>query len=668
MRRNRVLPFLCLPALLLVPAIASAQFQQPSSDELKMTSDPANPGATAVYLNLEEKTDDTVHYTSRYARIKILSEAAKELATVHLGYFKGGSTIADVSGRTIHPDGTIVPLSVKPADLMRAKEGESELHEVVFNLPSVEVGSIIEFYYQIRSTEYACHTPYWQVQGPYPVRKAHYLFTPCEGILEEKAGRFSNGVVDEHGQMLSDLMWYVHLPPGKTIAPSVAHRFDLSVENIPALPNESWMPPIESQRYEVRFYFAPGNSATAYWNNEAHYWIKDVDHFAELTHAVKSGAQELGAGADAPLDKAKKLYAAVQAFDNTDFSRKKSDAERKAEGLKGTKHAEDVLLQKSGSSEEIALTYLALLRASGLSAYPMKVVDRRTGIFNAGYLSFRQLNGTVVILNIDGKDMVLDPGEKMCPFGLVIWHHAGAGGVRQTDKGIDSWATPLNAYADNVVTRRAELTVAASGGVTGKLQFGMTGQEALRWRQRALREDEDALKKDFDDWLKTQIGSGLEAHVTRFNRLDDPSGELAAYASVTGSAGSVTGKRILLPASFFMTGEDRTFISQPNRQLPVDMHFAAQVKDGVLYHLPAGYTLEAALPPSSVPWPDHAVYQLKATSGANGVTVVDTLARAFTFVQPDEYPALRNFYQKVSAADQQQLVFSATAAPATGGN
>jgi hypothetical protein len=645
-----------------MPALASAQFQNSSPEELKMTADPANPGASAVILNLEEKTDDTVHYISKYARIKILTEAAKELATVRIGYARGGYTIADVSGRTIHPDGTIVPLAVKPTDLMQQKVGQAEIHEVVFNLPSVEVGSIIEYYYQVRYEHY-CHNPDWEVQGPYPVRKAHYLFAPCPGIIDNTPGLGGPGVVDHHGQVLSDLMWYVHLPAGKSIAPSAAHRFELNVENIPALPNESWMPPVESQRYEVRFYYAPGTSAPAYWNNESKYWIKDVDHFAEQSHAIKSAAQEIAGDAPAPLDKAKKLYAAVQALDNTDFSREKN----KAEGLKEATRAEDVLTQKSGNSQEITLLYLALARAAGLTAYPMKVADRRYGIFNASYLSFGQLNATVVILDIDGKDMVLDPGEKMCPFGTVIWHHAGAGGVRQTDKGIDSWATPLNVYGDNTVTRRAELTVALDGSVAGKLQFGMTGQEALHWRQRALRIDEDSLKREFDHWIKTQIGTGLEAHVSRFARLDDPSGDLGAYATVTGSAGSVTGKRILLPASFFLNSEDRAFISQPNRQLAVDMHFAAQVKDGVLYHLPAGYSLEAALPPSSVPWPEHAVYQLKASAGANGVTVTDTLARAFTFIQPDEYSALRDFYQKVAAADQQQLVFS-TAAPASTGN
>jgi hypothetical protein len=59
-------------ALVLV-AIASssllrAQFQQPTAEELKMTADPKAPGAAAVYLNIEEITDDEHHYSSTYAR------------------------------------------------------------------------------------------------------------------------------------------------------------------------------------------------------------------------------------------------------------------------------------------------------------------------------------------------------------------------------------------------------------------------------------------------------------------------------------------------------------------------------------------------------------------------------------------------------------------------
>jgi hypothetical protein len=100
--------------------------------------------------------------------------------------------------------------------------------------------------------------------------------------------------------------------------------------------------------------------------------------------------------------------------------------------------------------------------------------------------------------------------------------------------------------------------------------------------------------------------------------------------------------------------------------LPVDMHFESQVKDGVLYHLPAGYAIEGAAPAASVPWPQHAVFSLKTVQGPTGVTVMNSLTRAFTFAQPEEYSALRDFYQKVAAADQQQIVL--TAATATAGN
>ena len=69
------------------------------------------------------------------------------------------------------------------------------------------------------------------------------------------------------------------------------------------------------------------------------------------------------------MDKAKKLYKAVQALDNTDYSRKKSESELKQLKLKEAKHAEDTWEQKSGTSEDIALLYLAMARAAGLTAY-----------------------------------------------------------------------------------------------------------------------------------------------------------------------------------------------------------------------------------------------------------------------------------------------------------
>jgi hypothetical protein len=642
------------------PALGFGQFQPPTPDELKMTADPKYPDVDAVILNQEEKSDDTLHYRSTYMRVKILNEKAKDLATVSLGYFRGSFTVDSVSGRTIHADGTIIPLDMKPADLMRAKVGETEIREVTFNLPSVEVGSILEYYYQVRYGEHIYSSPYWEIQGRYPVRKAKYSFTPYPGMLSSEAGITNQWMIDEHGQPLTDLLWYVNLPEGKTLARSASKRLEVELSDIPPLPRERFAPPIESLRYEVRFYYAPGSSPGQYWASQAGFWLKEVDHFAEVSGPIKAAGASLIAPGDSDIDKAKKLYAAVQGLDNTDFTRKKGEKELKQEGFRVAKRAEDTWTQKSGSGQDMALLYLSLLRAAGLTAYPMKVVDRERGIFNPSYLNFRQLTDTVVILNMGGQDIVLDPAEKMCPFQMVSWRHSGAGGVRQQEKGVAPWATPLSLYTGNTVIRRGELTLSADGQVTGKLKFAMTGQDALNWRQMALRRDEEEVKREFDNWLKTQVPSGMEAHLTGFTNLDNPNADLNAAATVTGTPGSTMGKRILLPGSFFTTNEDHAFIEQPDRRLPVDMHYAMQVKDGVLYHLPAGYELEATGPTASVQWHGSASYVMKSSAAGNDLTVMTTLARAFTILQPDEYTQLRDFYQKVAAADQQQLVLHAT--------
>ena len=94
----------------------------------------------------------------------------------------------------------------------------------------------------------------------------------------------------------------------------------------------------------------------------------------------------------------------MQALDNTDFSRKKTEAERRRERLKSTKHAEDVWNQKSGDGQEIALLYLAMLKAAGVTAYPMMVVNRDRGIFNPDYLTSASFDDVVVIVLSIGRE------------------------------------------------------------------------------------------------------------------------------------------------------------------------------------------------------------------------------------------------------------------------
>jgi hypothetical protein len=646
----------------LLPAVVRAQFQPPNSDELKMTADPAAPGAAAVYLDYQQVTNDPQHYMRTYARIKILTEKGKELATVELPYLRGETRIDEIKGRTIHSDGTVIPLEVKPEDLMIVKSGDMQANKKVFTLPSVEVGSILEYQYDINYDDDVASEPQWEIQRLYFVHKAHFQFSPQRKYMPTGTadpGDTTWDVIDNRGRIARKILCWQLLPAGVEVKPSVNGSFTVDVKDVPAAPNEEWMPPIESFLYRVGFYYSYADDPTQWWTNEIKLWSKDVDKFAEPSSAIHDAVNKLIAPTDSDLEKAKKLYDAVQALDNTDNSRRKTSSELKELKIKEVKNADDTWTQKSGSSEDIAMLYLSMLRSAGLTAYAMKVVDRDDNIFDRSNMNLNQLDSTLVDLSVGGKDIVLDPGEKMCPFQTVSWKHSEASGIAESAEGGRFITTPIQQYKDNVTQRLGDVFIDAQSNVTGRINIVMTGQSALRWRQRALEEDDAELKKEFDrEELERQVPDGVEAHVDHFLSMNDPYSDLMAAVTIKGSLGVATARRMILPGFFFETRAAVPFVNEDKRIAPVDMHFGRRVTDEITYHFPDGANVEGAPQDATIPWPSHAALIDKSVAQPGQITIRQTLLVGFTFAKPDEYQDLRAFYQKVAAADQEQLVLS----------
>ena len=653
--------FLLLLATAL-PLSARAQFRDATPEELKMTADPKAPGAAAVYLNVEEDDDDTVHFQTFYARIKVLQEKGKELATVELPYLRGDFKVSAIKGRTIHADGTVIPLEGKTEDLLVFKNGDRQVGQKVFTLPSVEVGSILEYRYEIHYDDRHLSSPTWNIQKRYFVRQGHYSFKPVKGYLSGGRAIPDIVVLDAKGRAQNTLLWSSLLPPGGTLKPDTLGHILVDVADVPPTPDEEWMPPVQSLLYKVEFYYKDADSGEDFWVSESKQWGKDEDRYVEPTKALRDAAAGLVDAGDSELDKARKLYKAVQALDNTDFSRVKGAAELKKLGLHEARRAEDIWTQKSGSSEDIAQLYLALLRSAGLNAYAMRVVDRERRTFDPSYLHFGQFDDMLVILSAGGKEIFLDPGEKMCPFQMLHWRHAFAQGIRQGPSGITLSATAQQPYAGNSLLRNGEIRVDEHGAVTGAINFEMTGQLALRWRQTALRNDETEVKKRFDEWLKTTVPDGIEAGIDHFTALDNPDLPLAAMVQVKGALGAATAKRLLLPGYFFQTRGAHPFVDQEKRLEPVDMHYGEKINDQVVYRFPASFTVEAVPQDGKTPWEGHAVLVTKSKVDPGQVTIARQFVRAFTLLKAEEYQDLRAFYQKAATSDQQQLVLTATAA------
>ncbi len=629
------------------PVFLHAQFQQPNPDELKMTADPKAPGAPAVYLDMEEVDNDAQHFQSYYARIKVLTEKGKAAATVEIPYLGGEFSITGITGRTIHADGTIVPLTGKPEDILIFKATTEEGDQVhanrtIFTLPSVEVGSVLEYSYQLRfNAQYYWHLePTWEVQQSYFIHKAHFLFMATSNL---------------------NLIYWPSLPQGVSVKIGADDRYVLDITDVPPAPDEEWMPPMESFLYRVRFYYRNvGASVNAdnFWKAQTKDWSKETDHIAEPTKTIHAAVDSLVAPGDSDLDKAKKLYKAVQSLDNTDYSRQKTDSERRELKLKQIKRAEDTWTQKSGSSNDIALLYLSMLRAAGLTAHGVKMVDREEASFDPTYLNFSQFADSLVMLNIAGQEIILDPGEKMCPFQTVSWRHSNTAGVIQGSDGKNIRAFPGQAAVDNTVARTGGITIDAQGNASGSLRFSMTGQLALEWRQIALRNDENEVKKQFDHSLEAIIPEGVEAHVDDFTGLDDTDAILAADITIKGALGTATSKRLLIPAFFLETHASHPFVDQEKRLEPVDMHYGEIVGDQITYYLPPGFSVEGAPQDVAISWPDRAILITKSLSSPGQIIFARKMARGFTFASQKEYQELRGFYQKVAAADQGELVLN----------
>lgn len=673
--RARILSLITPAAILLLPiAIHAQKFQEPTREELEMTVDPKAPGAPAVFLYREELMDNSNHFQSSYARIKVLTELGKEWATVEVPYEPEIDALPNIQGRTIHPDGTIIPLEGKAADLLLVKAKGVNLKVATFNLPSVEIGSILEYRWTKPQTrvkaagsessyfiaaETAGRRPEWDVQQDLFVHKEHFHYNPVTRLREAIAGDLENRNPARWMKAWSSafLLYKENLPPGFHVVQSIDRTYTLDITDVPPIHHEAYGIPLDSLRYRVYFYLTPYTAAEPFWSSEHERWLKELNQFAAITPAIRDAAKQITDGADSAGAKARKLYEAVQSLDNTDFAPVRSEAERQKHHVNSEPgNVEDIWTEKSGNRNDLAALYLAFARAAGLEAFAMQVSDRSKRIFDPNLLTLQQLDALLVVLRIDGKDVYIDAGEKLCPFGQLRWTHTIAGGLREDVKG--PVYTPANAAQSAVTAASTELTVDKNGAIAGEVKFLITGPEALHWRQLFIASGMDETLKQFNEFLRDSLPAGVESDTPDLQGLDSTAINLTAVVRVSGQLGSTTSNRLLLPAVFFSQSAPLQLVAEEKRESPIDLHYAEQLIDDVVYHLPDGFRIESAPQSTRLPWPDHAALAVSVRTGSGTIGIKHILTRAFAIAPAKDYAALRDYYQKLTAIERQQVVLA----------
>jgi hypothetical protein len=647
---------LCLAAVLLLPIAApllhAQQWTVPTPEELSMTSIPEVPGAAAVYLNREQITEDDLHMFSYYERIKVLTEKGKDSANVELKYYSGdgGTTIDAIEGRTIHPDGTVIPFTGKPYDKLIVRISGIKQKAKVFTLPAVDVGSILEYRYKIRFDDNWFRSPDWYIQSDHFTRKAHYLWHPTSKELS-----------DANGNIASVVAWTPILPPGATVQnkqlPTGRSELSLDIVNIPPIPTAESMPPLQSLSYRVLFYYTPYRTQQEYWKNAGKEWSKVADKFIGPNSSVRDYANSLVAPADTQDQKARKLYAAIMAMDNTDFSREHTSQEDKAAGLRDIKNSADIVTRKRGSGDQLAMTFVALARAVGLKAYLMGVSNRNQRIFLSQYLSLYQIDDDIAIVSIEGKDVFFDPGQRYCAAEHLAWPHTFSGGIRQIDGGTALAGTPAESYTFAHNTRVADLKLDEHGVATGIVTVSYNGDSALYWRQEALKTDDTSLRDALKVNLESQFPGGMEIAVTTIENASQYDQPFKVGYTVKGPIGSAAGKRLLVTPDLFVANEKPRF-TDPKREVAVDLRYASYYQDAVRLTLPDILSVESSPDPEKELMQNLAQFNVSTKRSPTSITSFRNIQIGTPIFRPEEYPDLRVFFTKLAAKDQETIVLT----------
>jgi hypothetical protein len=651
---------LVLLAFLAAALIASAKDKNKDKDQpegwlpitqqdLAVNEVPNDPGANAIQLYMRYYKDDDANFVSVYHRIKVLREAGKDRADVNIPIAEGES-LKEIAARTVHPDQTIVEFTGKPFEKILVKQRGIKETVQAFTFPDVTVGSIIEYRYTITLPRRVVSAiSQWPVQADIFTVKEDLGFRAYQGVVMTPTEWTS---VVQRSQVS-----YSYL---NQIAGDLPHKkqdfgMELQLQNVPKFDAEEYMPPADDFRPVILFYYGGREMASPdqFWEEWQKLITDYMEKFIGNSREVRNtAAQAIGDEAD-PEKKLRKLYARAQQIRNLSWERERTAEEKKEEHLKRNTTAEEVLQHGYGTSRDINLLFTAMVRAAEMDASMLVVSDRKERSFNKIILWLGQLDLSATLVKMGDKELVLDPGTRFCPFGLLRWTRTATSAMKLSKVGGGFITTPQP--ESSLLHRAAHVSLGADGALSGEITVSFKGEEALEYRLDALDQDEAGRRKSLEDGVKAWLPQGAVVKLKEaqgWESMDDPL--VARFTVGIPDFASAAGKRLLVPAFFFPTLQKNMFTSQ-FRRYPIAFPYPFTEEDELFMKLPEGYEVEEP-PYRRKAGLSYAGYEIASSVEDRELVTRRKLRFAELQLPTDKYEELKNFFGIVQKGDEGHAV------------
>ena len=585
---------------------------------------------------------------TNYVRIKIFTDRGREKhSTVDL-QFAGKNRIADVAGRTIKPDGTILELKKDAVfERMVVKAGGFKVKAKSFAMPGVEPGAIIEYRWREFRDEQLANYVRLPFQRDLPIQLVQYHIKPLN-IPYFPYGMRTMGFHCNNSQFVKERDGF----------------YGTMMTDVPAFVEEPHMPPVDDVRAWMLVYYSEDKKLTPdkYWKDYGKQTFTSYKESTKVNGGVRKAAESIVNGAATDEEKLRKVFD----YCRTKIKNVQRDAvtaEERAD-TKKNKTPADTINQGAGTGFDIDMAFAALANAAGLDARIARLSDRGDKFFDMSFPDTYFIRGYDVAVNVDGKWRFYDPGSTSVPFGMLRWQEEGQKALVSDNKEPEFVDTPLAPPEKSAAKRSGVFRLSEDGTLEGDVRMTYTGHQGIGRKNGIESDSEEQRKENVRDMIKGQMSTAELSDIVVENATDPEKPLVYRFHVKVPGYAQRTGKRLFLQLSFFEFNRPALFTSA-TRKYSVYFHYPWSDEDTVDVKLPAGYELDHADAPATFDFGTGAykvkiqvtsdkrlLYSRNLVFGNNGAI----------FFPPTVYPQIKKVFDTVHESDMHAITLKQAAA------
>jgi hypothetical protein len=587
------------------------------------------------------------YYSTRehYVRVRLFTEAAAQRwAQVTLPTMGDNVRVSEVSGRTIQPDGAILPLdALSVVERTVVELRGRKVRSVSFALPGVRAGAIIE--YQFREVDLDVLTTFQPLplQLDLPARLIRYRVRPLH----------------MPGVTLRQLSFNATVPPGWADDDGFT---TYELRDVPAFVSEPLMPPASHLRASLVLSYSTQLRVTprAFWSAQGREAADLFKHRVLVNDELRSVCASTIAGTSDDDERLRRLVAWCR---REIAPMESSDPDTlKARNMVQNWDARFTFRQRAGSSRDLTVLFAALAMAAGYPVRCVLVPDVDEVKFDQEAMDPRFLRTWNVAVWVRDRWQCFCPAERRLPWDMVPANEEGQLGLMCDDDSSEFIETPLAPPARSMRRCRADLTLDPDGGLAGELRVELSGHwNAYARSALAVAADTATGFREIMEWA----GDGFELRDLRFDAGASADQPLVARARVRMEEHVNLAERHMLLEPTAWWAHRQPELTAPERKWPVCFRFAGCEQDTIRIHLPEGWVLDAFDTPSPVPGDGIAGYALGLRVADAGRVLECT--RTFQFgeggileLPPERYPDIKRLFDRVLDQDRTSVILTRT--------